>query len=83
MVDVAALSEVDVLAEGLDHRRPHRLEAEGHVERPDERLGEVGEDVLVGRELGDLALVAAAADGLTQPAAEAEARRPPWRRSRG
>ena len=51
VVDVAALGEADVLVEDLDDRRTHRLVAEGHVDRADERLGEVGEHVLVGLQL--------------------------------
>ncbi len=59
VVDVAALSVHDVLFEDLDDRGPHGLEAEGHVDRPDQRLGEVGEDVLVGLELREVAGVGA------------------------
>jgi hypothetical protein len=55
VIDVAALGIADVLLEGLDDRRTHGVEAEGHIDGADERLGEVGQDVLVGLQLGELA----------------------------
>ncbi len=53
-VDVAAFGERDVLGERFDDGRPHDVETVGEIHGPDERLGHVGEDVLVADELLEL-----------------------------
>ena len=72
VVDVAALGVADVLLEDFDHRRAHRLVAEGDVHSPDERLGEVGEDVLVALQLQRVAGLLAEARLLAEQLAEAQ-----------